>query len=66
MLQNSTTQETPNSLDQETGAGATPGCLYPSEGVLSDPKTSDDKIHVKNLSTEIYDEKKNLIDDIGT
>jgi len=33
---------------------------------LSDPKTSDDKIHVRNLWTEIYDEKGDLINDIGT
>jgi len=33
---------------------------------LSDPKTSDDKILVRNLWTEIYDEKGDLIDDIGT
>jgi len=66
MVQNSTRQETPNLLDQKTGAGVTPGSLYLSKGVLSDPKTSDDKIHVKNLWTEIYDEKGDLIEDIGT
>jgi len=66
MVQKSTAQKTQKSLDQETGAGATPGSPYPPGEVLSDSKTSDDKIHVRNLWTEIYDEKGDLIDDIFT
>jgi len=51
---------------KKMGSGSTPEIPHKIVKVVSEQVCLDDKIHVRNLWTEIYDEKGDLIDNIGT